>query len=92
MKIIVDVDVWNCQIRAARPDMQIAMPTTDVGKLLFWNTAPLDRINKRKYGWLKGKAYKKALKVVEQNGAINISGEYGSIEIDEDDFDTWVEA
>jgi hypothetical protein len=35
---------------------------------------------------LKGAALAKAAKLLNQNGGINISGEYGSIKIDERDF------
>jgi hypothetical protein len=35
---------------------------------------------------LKGTALAKAAKLLNQNGGINISGEYGSIEIDEKEF------
>jgi len=36
---------------------------------------------------LKGQALKKAEKLVNENGGINIPGEYGSLEIDEKDFE-----
>jgi hypothetical protein len=62
------------------------MPNDDVGKMLFWNNVNLDRLNKREYGELKGKALSKAERIVNKYGGINISGQYGSIEIDERDF------
>ena len=59
-KIIVDINVGNCHIMAARPEMQIPMPCNDVGRVLFWNTCPMDRLNKRQFGSLKGRALRKA--------------------------------
>jgi hypothetical protein len=87
MKIIVDLDVWNCQIRAFKPDDQSNIcPTNAVGKLLWYQTIDQTRLNKRVMGTLKGKGLKKAEKIVDREGAINISGWYGSIIIDENDF------
>ena len=86
MMIIVDIDVANLQIRAAKPQIQTPMPNDDVGKILFWNSVDLDRLNKREYGELKGKALRKAERIVNKFGGINISGQYDSIEIDERDF------
>lgn len=37
-------------------------------------------------GTLKGAALKQAKRVIDRNGALNMSGIYGSIEIDESDF------
>lgn len=91
MKIIVDIDVWNCQIRAAKPRIQTRMPTDAIGKMLFWNSAPLERLNDRKWGKLKGKALRQAERIVNREGAINISGIYGSILIDVKDFVEWQE-
>ena len=84
--IIVDIDVANLQIRAAKPQLQTIMPNDDVGKMLFWNSVDLDRLNKRQYGELKGKALRKAERIVNKFVGINISGQYGSISIDEADF------
>jgi hypothetical protein len=42
--------------------------------------------NESRFGTLNGKALKKAERLVNQNGGINISGQYGSIEINEEDF------
>ena len=89
-KIIVDIDVCDCQIRASKPDIQTTMPIPDdAAKELFWNTVPVDRLNKHVYGDLKGSARQKAAEVVERYGAINMPGIYGSIEIDEKDFVQW---
>jgi hypothetical protein len=86
-KIIVDIDVWNCEIRAFKPEDQATpMPNDDTGKKLFWNIAPSERFNRRQFGSLKGNALTKARSIVDKYGAINISGVYGSIEIDEEDF------
>jgi hypothetical protein len=90
-KIVVDIDVWNCTIRAAKPiDQTLVMPN-DAGKYIFWNNVNLDRVNKRQYGSLKGNGLRKAQKIVDKYGTINISGHYGSIEIDEKDFIPWEE-
>lgn len=85
-KIIVDIVVSNCQIIAAKPALQIPMGNSDVEKMLFWNTAPVERFNQRVYGDLEGAALRKAEKIVNKEGGINISGEYGSIKIDESEF------
>ena len=86
-KIIVDIDVWNHEIRAFKPEDQTTpMPNDDAGKTIFQNLAPSERFNKRQFGSLKGNALTKARSIVDKYGAINISGIYGSIEIDENDF------
>jgi hypothetical protein len=86
MKIIVDIDVANLSIRASKPDIPVPMPNDDVGKLFFFQVVPAERLNKRVYGNLKGRGLQKAKRIVDRFGGINISGEYGSIEIDEKDF------
>jgi hypothetical protein len=86
-KIIVDIDVWNREIRAFKPEDQATpMPNDDVGKMLFLNITPSECFNKRQFGSLKGNALTKARSIVDKYGAINISGIYGSIEINEEDF------
>ena len=85
-KIIVDLDVWNCQIRAFKPEIQVPLSNSDVEQILFWKAAPSDRLNKRVMGALKGEGLRKAKKVIDRNGSLNMSGIYGSIEIDETDF------
>lgn len=86
-KIIVDIDVTNLQqIRAAKPVIQTPMPNDDVGKMIFWSTANLDRLNNKQFGELKGEALKEAEGLVNKFGSISTSGQYGSIEIDEKDF------
>lgn len=62
------------------------MPNDDVGKMLFYNSCSLERLNEGEWGMLKGKALRRAERIVDKYGAINISGIYGSIEIDEKDF------
>ena len=44
---------------------------------------PSDRLNKRVMGTLKCAAPRKAKRVIDRNGALNMSGIYGSIEINE---------
>jgi hypothetical protein len=88
--IVVDITVANCQIRALKPKDEyqtMPMPNTDTEKLVWWNSVDPGRINNRLYGTLKGQALKKAEKLVNENGGINIPGEYGSLEIDEKDFE-----
>ena len=85
-KIIVDLDVWNCQIRAFKPEIQVPLRNSDVEQMLFWKGAPSDRLNKRVMGTLRGAALKKAKRMINRNGSLNLSGIYGSIEIDESDF------
>jgi hypothetical protein len=38
------------------------------------------------FGRLKGAALRQAFKVVREHGALDISGEYGSLEINDNDF------
>ena len=85
-KIIVDLDVWNCQIRAFKPEIHVPLRNSDVEQMLFWKGSPSDRLNKRVMGTLKGAGLRKAKKVIDRNGSLNMSGIYGSIEIDETDF------
>jgi hypothetical protein len=44
-----------------------------------------ERFNETRFETLNGKALKKVERLVNQNGSINISGQYGSIEINEED-------
>jgi hypothetical protein len=92
-RIIVDINVVNLEIRALKPEIQnpTSIPNDDVRKMIFWNSVgvednSVDRLNKRTPGYLKGKALRKAEKIVDKYGGINISDEYGSIKIDEKDF------
>jgi hypothetical protein len=86
--IIVDIDVWNRKIRAYKPDIPTPLPNDDIHKVIFWNNVDPNRINKRTrtHGYLKGEALKRAHKIVDEFGTISRSGEYGSIEIDLQDF------
>jgi hypothetical protein len=90
--IVVDINVWDCQIRAFRPaDQSLRIPNDDLGKMAFFspsvpNEALNDRLNEGTRGTLRGRGLKKEEKIVDENGAINISGFYGSVEIDERDF------
>ena len=86
-KIVIDIDVANLTIRAFKPEIQTLMPNDDLGKQFFWNNVDLERLNKRQFVLLKGAAYRKAERIVERYGGINVSGQYGSIEIDEKDFE-----
>lgn len=86
-KILVDLDVWNCQIRAFKPEIQTPLTKSDVEQMLFWKCAPSERLCKRVMGTLRGAALEKAKRVINMNGSLNMSGIYGSIDIDERDFD-----
>lgn len=46
-----------------------------------------ERLDSRTFGKLKGAALKQAYKVVRDNGGLDISGEYGSLEVSDKDFD-----
>ncbi|MGA7897658.1 MAG: hypothetical protein WCA39_02220 [Nitrososphaeraceae archaeon] len=54
--------------------------------MLFWKGSPSERLNKRVMGTLKGAGLRKAKRVIDRNGSLNMSGIYGSIVIDETDF------
>ena len=88
--ILVDVIVTNCQIRALRPvfDSTNPMPNSDAEKLVWWrNTTDSDRLNRRVLGSLRqGFFLKNAQKLVSKNVGINISGEYGTLLVSEEDF------
>ncbi|MFL6412019.1 MAG: hypothetical protein ACJ71K_12370 [Nitrososphaeraceae archaeon] len=71
MKMIVDIDLWNCQIRSFRPEIQTPMPNDDLRKMLFWNSSEPDRLNKRQLGHLRGRALRKAERIVDKYGGIN---------------------
>jgi hypothetical protein len=85
-KIILDLDVWNCQIRAFKSEIQIPLGNSDVEQLLFGKGSPSERLNKRAMGTIKGAVLRKAKRVIDRNGSLNMSGIYGSIVIDEKDF------
>ena len=88
--MIADIVVANCQIRAALPAAEfqhIPMPTNEVERIIWFETIHPERLNRRVYGKLKGRALKKAQKLVDSDGAgIGMSGEVGSILINPDDF------
>lgn len=92
--IIVDINVANYTIRGAKPIGQFqndpmpvnAMPVNEVAKIIWLENVNPDRLNYRVYGELKGKALKKAQKIVNANGSLSTSGEYGFITIQAQDF------
>ena len=45
--------------------------------MLFWKDAPSGRLNKRVMGTLKDAALKKANRMIDRNGSLNMSGIYG---------------
>ena len=53
--------------------------------MLFWKGSPSERLNKRVMGTVKGSALRKAKRVIDMNGSLNMSGIYGSIVIDVSD-------
>ncbi|MGA9150212.1 MAG: hypothetical protein WBZ36_06525 [Candidatus Nitrosopolaris sp.] len=62
------------------------MANDDLGRVVFFNMTYSNRLNNRIFGNLRGKALKKAQRIVDRFGSISTSGEYGSIEIDSKDF------
>ena len=87
--IIVDINVANYTIRGTKPIGQFQndpMPVNEVAKIIWLENVNPDRLNYRVYGELKGKALKKAQKIVNANGSLSTSGEYGSITIQAQDF------
>ena len=87
--IIVDINVANYTIRGTKPIGQFQndpMPVNEVAKIIWLENVNPDRLNYRVYGELKGKALKKAQKIVNANGSLSTSGEYGYITIQAQDF------
>ena len=82
--IIVDINVANYTIRGTKPIGQFQNDPMPVNAMPE-NVNP-DRLNYRVYGELKGKALKKAQKIVNANGSLSTSGEYGYITIQAQDF------
>jgi hypothetical protein len=96
-QLLVDIVVSKGEVVAAKPASDMAPPIilvtlTDgvVIPAIKWLTGSCDSLNirlqNRIYGHLKGKALEKALRVVMENGELNIAGEYGSIEINKREF------
>jgi hypothetical protein len=95
--MLIDVLVKGGQVLAAKPANDMAPPivlmTLVDGVVIpainwptYSNSGLNARLQNRTYGCLKGKALEKALKVVMENGQLNIAGEYGSIEINKREF------
>lgn len=68
-----------------RADYQAQLTKSDAEHMLFWKGAPSERLDKRVRGTLKGAALEKA-RVINRDSSLNLSGIYGSIEIDERNF------
>jgi hypothetical protein len=84
---------------AAKPPQNISKPPpiifirTESGGILpaiKWNRHEsyswAQRLENRTFGKLKGAALGEAYRIVRDNGGLDISGEYSSIEIDDNDF------
>ena len=95
--MLVDIIVAKGEIVAAKPIKEMVPPIilvrTESGSLLpaiKWlsnsGNGMNDRLENRVYGKLKGEALKQAFKGVRDNGGLDISGEYGSLEINPKDF------
>lgn len=84
--MIVDIEVRGSQIKAFKPEIQTFCGNDDFTKSIFLETGHPDRMSKRESGCLKDNALKKASRIVNKYGAINMNGFYGSIEIDQNDF------
>jgi hypothetical protein len=100
--MLVDVVVKRGEIIGAKPTSEVAAPIIMIELVdgvrcptIKWRSGSCDtlreRLQNRTYGRLKGKAMEKAYNVVMGNGELNISGEYGSIEIDDKDFEVDLE-
>ncbi len=83
----MDIIVGNSKIGALKPEIQIPIPNDEVGKVMFFESSPVGRLNRRTFGRLNGMALRKALRVVEEHGSMSMSGEYGSIMIEEEEFE-----
>lgn len=100
--MLIDIIVKGGQILAAKPISKVAAPIIMIELVdgvrcptIKWKSGSCDtlreRLANREFGRLKGKAMEKAYNVVMENGELNISGEYGSIEIDDEDFEVDLE-
>jgi hypothetical protein len=47
----------------------------------------LQRLENRIFGKFKGAALEEAYRIVRDNGGLDVSGEYGSIEVNDSDFE-----
>jgi hypothetical protein len=96
--LLVDIVVRNHEVVAAKPTQKMVPPIilvrTESGNVLpvikwdgyqsyGWN----QRLGSRTFGTFKGAALKEAYRIVRDNGGLHISGEYGSIEILDGDFE-----
>lgn len=96
--MLVDILVKGGQILAAKPTSKVAAPIIMIELVdgvrcptIKWKSGSCDtlreRLQQRIYGRLKGLAMERALEIIQENGELSISGEYGSIEIDDKDFE-----
>ena len=101
--MLVDMIVLNHKVVAAKPTKEIVPPIIKVRTESSYVLPAIEcsgsassnysgsglerRLQRRVYGRLKGAALKKAFKVVCDNGGLDISVEYGSLEINDNDFE-----
>jgi hypothetical protein len=90
MIVVVDITVANCNIiRAAKPAAQFQnnpMPVNEVEKIIWWENVNTNRFNNRVYDKLKGKALRKAQRIINATDSLSMSAEYGSIVVSASDF------
>jgi hypothetical protein len=90
--------VRNHEVVAAKPATDAAPPIilirTESGNVLpvikwhgYEGYGWKERLENRTFGRLKGAALEQAFKVVRDNGGLDIAGEYGSIEVQDSDFE-----
>ena len=96
--MLVGIVARNHGVVAAKPTKQVVpliiLVRTESGSVLpavkwpdrFSGSGLEERLQNRVYGRFKGAALKEAFKVARDNGGLDISGEYGSLETSDDDF------
>jgi len=95
--MLVDIVVYNHEVIAAKPTKEEVPPIilirAESGCILpaiKWNGDEsygwAQRLENRTFGRLKRGALKEVFRIVRDNGGLDVSGEYGSIEINDKDF------
>jgi hypothetical protein len=96
--LLVDIVVRNHEVVAAKPNMKMPVPiilvrteSDNVLPTIKWNgptTYTLNaRLENRIFGKFKGAALKEAQRIVRDNGGLDVGGEYGSIDIEDKEFE-----
>jgi hypothetical protein len=63
--IVVDIDVWNCQIRAFKPEIQTFIPNDEAGKNAVLEFCRCGQVEQKTDGISQSR-------IVNRYGAINI--------------------